>query len=57
MTALHARLSLRRLLRPLVEFSSGFVGPGAGLLAGSVRGSASKVVFIFVLYVLHQGFS
>jgi len=57
MTALHARLSLRRLLRPLVEFSSGFVGPGAGLLAGSVRGSASKVVFIFVLYVLQQGFS
>jgi len=54
MTAVNARRSLRRLLRPFVEFSPGFVGQGDDLLAGSVLGSVSKIVFIFVL---HQGFS
>jgi hypothetical protein len=57
MTASKARRSLRRLLRPFVELSVGFMGRGSDLLAGSVLGSVSEIVFIFVFYGLPQRFS
>lgn len=53
MTASKGRRSLRRLFRSFGELSPDFVGRGSDLLAGSVFGSASKIVFI-ILYVLPQ---
>jgi len=56
MTASKGRRSLRRLFRSFGELSPDFVGRGSDLLAGSVLGSVSEIVFIFVFYGLPKSF-